>query len=81
MKRTTTKVGLLSKTTYSNPKSLDLGAMQAEVESATRQMKKATSDLQKANIAYAEAEERYGQANKTLLNGVNALRASTKLPV
>jgi len=62
-------------------KSVDLGAMQTEVELSTKQMKKATTDLQKANIAYAEAEERYNQANKALINGINVLRSSTKLAV
>lgn len=61
------------------PKSLDLGAMQEELELATKQMKKATNDLQKSNIAYVEAEERYNQANKALINGVNVLRSTTKM--
>ncbi len=60
-------------------KSFDLGAMQEEVESATMLMKKATNNLQKANIAYAQAEERYSQANKALINGVNVLRSKTKM--
>lgn len=62
-------------------KSVDLGAMQDEVEGATKQLKKATNDLHRANVAYAAAEERYGQANSALLNGVNTVRASTKRPV
>jgi hypothetical protein len=60
-------------------KSVDLGAMQTEVEAATKAFKTAGTNLNKANIAFAEAEERYNQANRALLNGVNAVRAGTKM--
>ncbi len=60
-------------------KSLDLGVMQTEVENSTKDLKKKIAELQRANEAHAAAEERYIQANKALCNGMNTLRASTKI--
>lgn len=60
---------------------LDLGELQSEVERATTTLKRTRSAAERANAAYADAEEFYGQAQRALLNGVTTLRAQTKMPL
>ena len=61
--------------------SLDLGAVQNEVELSTITFKKALSELQKANRIATEAEERYIEAQRALASAFNMLRAQTKLAI
>lgn len=67
--------------TFLPAKSVDLGILQNEAESATKALQKAQSNLQKAQQDFIEAEQRYVTARKALSNGFTAIADSTKLSV
>lgn len=70
----------MTKPNGTKPASLSLGELQKDIERATATLKRCRSAAERANAAYADAEEGYGQAQKALLNGVTTLRAQTKMP-
>jgi len=61
--------------------SVDLGAAQIELEQSTKQLKKATSALNAAHIAFQEAEERHAQAKKGLNHAFGAVVGANKMPL
>lgn len=60
-------------------KSLDLGALQDQMEKTAREYKAAKTNLQRAHDAYNKAEEAYLVAQKAVAAGVGQLAAQTKV--
>lgn len=60
---------------------LNLGELQRDVEVATRSLKKCRTAAERANAALADAEENYMQSQRAAVNGMNLLRAQTKMAV
>lgn len=70
---------IVGKLLTTKPNYLDLGVMQANLESAAKRMKKAQNQLALAQNEHIEAELAYDQANKALLQGVATVRENTKI--
>ncbi len=58
---------------------LDLGALQSNLEGASKNLKAAITAAEKANAACTKAEAEYASAGKALLAGVAQLSAATKV--
>lgn len=61
------------------PRSLDLGQLQNEVETASRTLKAANTVLSKAQESQERAEREYHASTKALMAGVAQLTAATKV--
>lgn len=60
-------------------KALDLGALQNNLEAATKAYKTAGTAFARASEAFARSEAEYDSAKKALLAGVAQITASTKV--
>ena len=60
---------------------LDLGELQGDVVRATANLKRTRAAAERANAAFADAEETYTQARRAMQAGAATVFAQTKMPL